>query len=146
MKNYLILRTIVKLLFPLIVFFGLYVQFHGDFSPGGGFQAGAIIAVAFIIYGVVFGMANLNKLCPKWIVHKMMGFGVLLYAGVGIFNMLLGYEFLNYNAFDPAHPSHGQHIGILIVEAGVGITVTGVLISIFYAFAERHPTLEGKDF
>jgi multicomponent Na+:H+ antiporter subunit B len=34
-------------------------------------------------------------------------------------------------------PIKGQHLGILLIEAGVGITVTGVLLTIFHAFAAR---------
>ena len=45
----LILRVCTKVLFTPIILFGLYVQFHGDFGPGGGFQAGVIVAAAFIL-------------------------------------------------------------------------------------------------
>ena len=48
MKHNLILRVIVKFLFPVIALFAFYVQFHGDYGPGGGFQAGVILSVAFI--------------------------------------------------------------------------------------------------
>ncbi|MEO5696510.1 MAG: MnhB domain-containing protein, partial [Burkholderiaceae bacterium] len=44
MRYDLILRVVAKLLIPFILLFGLYVQFHGDFGPGGGFQAGVILA------------------------------------------------------------------------------------------------------
>ena len=59
-----------------------------------------------------------------------------LYAGVGV-TMFKGGTFLAYNALDPAHPTHGQHVGILLVELGVGLTVTAVMCAIFFAFAER---------
>ena len=49
MKHNLILRFIAKFLIPVIVLFALYVQFHGDYGPGGGFQAGVIFSVAFIL-------------------------------------------------------------------------------------------------
>ena len=58
---------------------------------------------------------------PPWLVHKLLAFGVLLYAGTGIYSLFMGYAYLDYAAIDPQHPSHGQHLGILIVEAGVGI-------------------------
>ena len=54
--HHVILRVITKTLIPVIVLFGLYVQFHGDFGPGGGFQAGVILAVAIILYALVFGV------------------------------------------------------------------------------------------
>ena len=66
-RHHLILRVITKLLIGPIMLFALYVQFHGDYSPGGGFQAGVIMAVAFIIYGVVFGLATVQKVFPPWL-------------------------------------------------------------------------------
>ncbi|MEE9387866.1 MAG: Na(+)/H(+) antiporter subunit B [Paracoccaceae bacterium] len=141
MRHHLILRVITKLLASTIILFAFYVQFHGDYSPGGGFQAGVIMAVAFILYGIVFGLRAVKAVCPPWFAHKMMALGVLVYAGTGVLGMIYGFDFLDYGAFDPHHPSHGQHTGILAVEAGVGITVTGVMISIYYAFAGRPPRI-----
>jgi multicomponent Na+:H+ antiporter subunit B len=61
---------------------------------------------------------------------------VLIYAGVGIVTMVLGYNFLDYNAL--AHdPVHGQHYGILLVELGVGITVAAVMMNMFFKFTWR---------
>ena len=145
MRHHLILRVITKLLVGTIFLFALYVQFHGDYSPGGGFQAGVIKAVGIILYGIVFSVAKAQKVFPTWLVHKLVAFGVLLYGGTGIFSMLMGYAYLDYTAIDPQHPSHGQHLGILIVELGVGITVTGVMVAIYYAFASRTPVLSDED-
>ncbi len=145
MQHHLILRVITKLLVSTIILFSLYVQFHGDFSPGGGFQAGVIMAAAFIFYGLVFGLENVQRVFPPWIVHRMMALGVMIYAGTGFFSMFLGYDYLDYNAFAPHHPSHGQHYGILAVELGVLVTVTGVMVAIYYAFAGRPPQVSDED-
>ena len=130
-----VFRVTTKILFAPIIVYGLYVQFHGDFGPGGGFQAGVIIAAAFILYGLVFGMAALRRLAPPKIVAVFMAIGVLLYSAVGVASLLLGSNFLDYNALDAHDPAHGQHIGILLVEAGVGITVTSVMLVLFFTFA-----------
>lgn len=145
MQHHLILRVITKLLVSTIILFSLYVQFHGDFSPGGGFQAGVIMAAAFIFYGLVFGLENVQKVFPPWIVHRMMALGVMIYAGTGFVSLFLGYDYLDYNAFAPEHPSHGQHYGILAVELGVLVTVTGVMVAIYYAFAGRPPQVSDED-
>ena len=145
MRHHLILRVITKLLVGTIILFAFYVQFHGDFSPGGGFQAGVIMAVAFIIYGVVFSLRKAQAVFPPWLVHKLVALGVLIYAGTGLVSLVLGYEYLNYGAFSPHHPEHGQHWGILIVELGVGITVTGVMVAIYYAFAARPPRISDEE-
>ncbi len=136
MRGYLVLRVIAKLLIPFILVFALYVQFHGDFGPGGGFQAGVIVAAAIIFHALIYGLPITRRVVPEWVVEIMVAAGILLYAGVGVAAMLLGGNFLDYSVL--AHePSHGQHRGIFLVELGVGITVTGVMLMIFYMFAGR---------
>ncbi|MGB0955131.1 MAG: Na(+)/H(+) antiporter subunit B [Panacagrimonas sp.] len=136
-SEYRILRVVSKLLVPFILLFALYVQFHGDYGPGGGFQAGVIFAAGIILYGLVFGLKRAQQVLPLALMLRLVPLGVLLYAGVGAVNMLNGGNFLDYDTIDPHHPVHGQHLGILLVELGVGITVTAVMVCIFYAFAGR---------
>lgn len=136
MKNDLVLRVIGKLLIPFILLFALYVQFHGDFGPGGGFQAGTIFAAGIVFYALIFGLENARKVIPDRLVEAMLAAGVLLYAGVGVAGLLLGGNYLDYFALD-ADPIHGQHRGIFWVEAGVAVTVCGVMLKIFYMFASR---------
>lgn len=136
MKRHHVLRIVGKLLLPVILLFGLYVQFHGDFGPGGGFQAGVIFAVGFILYGIIFGVQEARRIARPAIVRAAIALGVLIYAGVGVVSLLLGANYLDYSPF--AHePAHGQHVGILLVELGVGITVAAVMIAIFFNFADR---------
>ncbi|HZD24835.1 MAG TPA: Na(+)/H(+) antiporter subunit B [Alphaproteobacteria bacterium] len=138
MRHHRVLRVIAKLLIPFILLFALYVQFHGDFGPGGGFQAGVIFASAFILYALVQGLENARKVAPTWLVEKLVALGVLIYAGVGIAGLLLGGNYLDYSVL--AHdPVHGQELGIMLIELGVGITVAATMISIFFAFAGREP-------
>ena len=144
MRHHLILQVITKLFVAPILLFALYVQFHGDYSPGGGFQAGVIFAVAFILFGIVFGMRKVTRVFPPWLVHRFAALGVLIYAGTGVLGFLRGGHFLNYSVL--AHdPIHGQHYGIIAVELGVGVTVASVIIAIFYAFASRPPRISDKE-
>ena len=142
MRHDLILRVVAKLMIPFIVLFALYVQFHGDFGPGGGFQAGVILAAAVIFYGLIFGLADARKLVPEPLVESMMAIGVLLYGGVGVAGLLLGGNYLDYFVLDP-NSVHGQHRGIFWVEVGVAVTVSGVMLKIFYMFADRGKVDEG---
>ena len=136
MRYDLVLRVVAKLLIPFIVLFALYVQFHGDFGPGGGFQAGVILAAAVIFYALIFGLADARRLVPEPLVESMMAAGVLLYAGVGVAGLLLGGNYLDYFVLDPS-PVLGQHRGIFWVEVGVAVTVSGVMLKVFYMFADR---------
>jgi multicomponent Na+:H+ antiporter subunit B len=136
MHSYLVLRVVAKLLLPFILLFALYVQFHGDYGPGGGFQAGVIFAAGFILYVLIYGLRNADQVLPRGILRFGYSCGVLLFAGVGIYDMLLGGKYLDYSVM--AHdPVHGQHAGIFLVELGVGITVASVMVSVFFTFARR---------
>ena len=136
MKSDMILRVIAKLLMPFMLIFALYVQFHGEFGPGGGFQAGVIAAGAVVFYAIIFGLAEGQRLMPEWVVEKMLATGVLLYATVGLAGIALGGNYLDYFVLD-ADSVRGQLRGIFWVEAGVGLTVAGVMIKLFYLFAGR---------
>jgi multicomponent Na+:H+ antiporter subunit B len=132
-----VLRVIAKLLIPFILLFGLYVQFHGDYGPGGGFQAGVIFAAGVILYALVFGLEPARRGVPMSALRPLVALGVLLYGGVGVVSLLLGGAYLDYNVLAPDDPAQGQHIGILLVELGVGITVTAAMIMLFFSFAGR---------
>jgi multicomponent Na+:H+ antiporter subunit B len=136
MKGFLVLRIIAKLLIPYILVFALYVQFHGDFGPGGGFQAGVIAAAAIMLYGLIFGLPSARRLVPDPVVETMIGLGVLIYAGVGVVGLLLGGNYLDYFLLH-RDPVAGQLRGIFWVEVGVAVTVNGVMLKIFYMFAGR---------
>ena len=134
--KYVLLRVMAKVLIPPILLFALYVQFHGDYGPGGGFQAGVIFAAGFVLYTLVFGLKQAQQVVGLGILKVLSAFGVLLYGGVGVATMILGGNFLDYDVL--AHdPVHGQHLGILIIELGVGITVFAVMLTIFYTFTGR---------
>ena len=137
MKGNLVLRIVSKFLIPLIILFALYVQFHGDFGPGGGFQAGVIFASAFILYTIVFDLDAARRAMPPKVLRFFASFGVLLYAGTGIASILAGGAFLDYNRL-ATDPVAGQHLGILVIELGVGITVASVILLIFFSFAGRN--------
>jgi multicomponent Na+:H+ antiporter subunit B len=135
MQETVILRSVTKALIPLVLLFALYVQFHGDFGPGGGFQAGVIFAAGLILYAMIFGPVALQRVVPPRVVELGIVTGVLIYGGTGLACLLRGYAFLDYTALDPHHPSHGQHLGILLVELGVGVTVTAVMLTVYYYFS-----------
>jgi len=136
MRLDVILRVSAKLLIPFILLFAIYVQFHGHYSPGGGFQAGVIAAAAVVFYAIVFGIRAALKVVPASVVEALVPLGVVIYAGTGVLNMMQGYHYLDY---DPllTDPVEGQYWGVFIVEVGVLVTVAGAMISIFYAFALR---------
>jgi len=136
MRGDLVLRVVAKLLIPFMLLFALYVQFHGELGPGGGFQAGVIIAAAIVFYAIIFGLPAAQRLLPDTVVETMVAAGVLIFAGVGLLGIVLGGNYLDYFVLDP-NPVHGQERGIFWIEIGVAVTVAGVMLKVFYMFAGR---------
>lgn len=144
MREHTVLRVVAQLIIPPILIFALYIQFHGDYSPGGGFQAGVIFASAIILYGLIFGVAAARAAIPPPALRIGASLGVLIYGGTGVATMLAGGNFLDYGQL--AHdPVHGQHYGLLIVEFGVGLTVACIMIAMFYVFAGRSRVRESDE-
>ena len=133
-KKNIIVRETGHLLIPAILLFGLYVQFHGDYGPGGGFQAGVIFASGIILYALLHGVKRAEKIISLRLTKILAALGLLLYAGVGVLGMLLGGNYLDYNVLSE-DALKGQHWGIFFIELGVGITVGMVVLAVFYAFS-----------
>ncbi|MBN7797218.1 Na(+)/H(+) antiporter subunit B [Parahaliea mediterranea] len=136
-----ILQVVSKLLIPFMLLFAFYVQFHGEYGPGGGFQAGVIFASGIILYGLLYGLPTVCRVIPPPVVEVLAAVGALIYGLTGVLSLLAGKNFLDYSAL-AADPVTGQHIGIIAIELGVGIAVAAVIITIYYAFAGRLHTRE----
>lgn len=144
MREHGILRIVARLLIPLIMLFALYIQFHGDYSPGGGFQAGVVFSAAWILFVLIYGLEDALRVIPERAMFVLMLLGVLLYAAVGIAGVLLGGNFLDFYPLLPG--KHGaQQFGIITVELGVGVTVATVMMLIFTQFARRRRLLAEVD-
>ena len=145
--HHVILRVISKCFIPLIVIYGFYVQFHGEVGPGGAFQAGVVLAVAVILNALIFGLAATMRAVPPAFARRLAAVGVLLFAGVGVWAVLEGGAFLEYQALfgEPPGGHDGQHVGIILVELGVLFAVTGAMITIFYALAGRVAEIRDED-
>ncbi len=143
-EQQLILRIVAKILIPFILLFSLYVQFHGEYGPGGGFQAGVIFAAGIILYSMLFGLDTARRVINQTLVQLIAAVGVLLYGSVGMVSFLTGGNFLDYNVLLD-NPIAGQHLGIILIELGVGFTVTSVMIIIYFSFAGRKESPQPKD-
>lgn len=129
-----ILSSAVFALFPIVLLYAFYVQFHGDFGPGGGFQGGVLVGAVFFLIILYFGKQVANSFLNINTLVKALALGVLIYGGTGIVTMLLGGKYLDYLVFgNDTH--HAYHYGLFSIEFGVGITVfaaVSTIISQFY--------------
>ena len=126
-----ILRETAHTLAPTTLLYALYVQFHGDYGPGGGFQAGVIFSVGLILYALTYGVDKARAVLSRRTAEALAAAGLLLYALTGVAGIVRGGAFLDY-ALLAATPLSGQHVGIFAIELGVGVTIVGVVMLIFY--------------
>ncbi|QKX01865.1 Na(+)/H(+) antiporter subunit B [Wolbachia endosymbiont of Cruorifilaria tuberocauda] len=131
-----VLNTVTFLMVPFIILFALYIQFHGEYTPGGGFQAGIIIASGIILYSMLFGISTTLKAVPYHVIKFINILGILIYGGTGIVTILLGKNFLSYNIL-LANSVSGQKLGIFLVELGVTFTVCCSMLIIYISFAHK---------
>ncbi len=136
MKNNAILRIMARFLIPLILMLALYIQFHGEYSPGGGFQAGLVFASGWILYVLIYGLERGLSAIPLDAMYKLCAAGVLIYALTGVAGVVMGGLFLEFTPLLDS-PQSAQQAGIIIVELGVGVTVASVSMLLFALFAGR---------
>ncbi|MEO1795306.1 MAG: MnhB domain-containing protein, partial [Pseudomonadota bacterium] len=96
MRLDVILRITSKLILPFILLFALYVHFHGDFGPGGGFQAGVIAAGMLILFSIIFGVYAAKQVVSETVATVMVPLGILIYASAGIPALLVNQNYLNF--------------------------------------------------
>ncbi len=127
-----IVRTMSRLLIPLIQLFALYVLFFGQYGPGGGFAGGVMLGASLILGTLVFGPEAAPCLLAKKLIHGD-GIGLMIFAGVGGLCLIGGGEFLNYSNLEIPWvdtDSRRRYLGILVTQIGVAvdIAVTALLI------------------
>ena len=131
----IIVRTMSRMLIPLIQLFALYVVFFGQFGPGGGFSGGVILGTSLILGILVFGPeAPVSRLAQK-VIHGD-GIGLLIFVGVGGLCLIGGGEFLNYanleipgiDLIDSA--AQRRSLGIVLTQIGVAVDIAVTAISI----------------
>ena len=130
----LVITKVTRFILPLILLFSFYIQFHGEVSPGGGFQAGAIIAASLILYAMAFGEENLLSVISIFKLKIIAVIGVIIYISVGLVGFIKKSSFLDYNIL-AVNQVMGQKIGIVMIEIGVGITVSAAMLIIYLSLA-----------
>lgn len=123
---------------PFILVFGSYVLVHGEASPGGGFQAGAIVAAAILLGRLTLGIELTGHRIPtRWLLLGASA-GGFLYIVTGVIPLFFGANYLDYSAIPlewfnaiAEHDRTNRAMGIFIVELGVFLTVVSVLVLLF---------------
>lgn len=123
-----------RLLSPYIMLFGIYVIFHGHYSPGGGFQGGALLASSIILIRISGGRIISRLQIREFITTPLAAIGVIVYFLAGFVAVLYGGYFLDYEALPfpgDLSPAELRYYGILVIEIGIGIAVMAILVMIY---------------
>jgi multicomponent Na+:H+ antiporter subunit B len=129
----IIVIVVSRLLARLIQLFGIYVIIHGHYSPGGGFQGGALLAAGILLLRMTEGMEGSQSELPSALGIPVAAVGALLFAGLGVVPVFFGGAFLDYGAIPipGMEPMWVRHYGMLVVEVGIGLAVMTALVAIF---------------
>ncbi len=142
-----IVRTMSRLLIPLIQLLALYVLFFGQYGPGGGFVGGVMLGASLILGILVFGPEASPYLVAKNVIHGD-GIGLIIFAGGGGLCLIGGGEFLNYSNLEIPWvdtDSRRRYLGILLTQVGVAVDIAVTAISIVFSLSLIDDSEESHD-
>lgn len=143
-----IVTTTIQIMIPFMILLGLYIQLNGEYSPGGGFQSGVIIASALIACSLIFGSNIVEQVVNIRFLSILGSIGTLIYVITGLIPTFFGGRYLDYNHI-LCNPiinkmtnirqceTYSQQLGVFTIEIGVGLTVFSVISFIFLHLANR---------
>jgi len=121
-----IVATGSRLLFPLILLFGIYVFLHGHLTPGGGFQGGAVIASAFLL----LYLARPGQTVSRVKLGVGEAVGGLVFVVVGVLGIVFAGYFL-HNFLPKGQPNVLLSAGIIpLIYIAIGVKVGSELAGI----------------
>ena len=128
-----IVDMVCRAMVPVIQLFALYVLAFGHYSPGGGFQGGAILAASILLSRLCLGKERSYQQFPPAIGPILAAIGLLIYSGIGLVAMLSGGSYLDYGSLPLPWFDHAmlRYWGIFGIEVGVFFGVCGIMVTIF---------------
>jgi multicomponent Na+:H+ antiporter subunit B len=126
-----ILRAAVRVLMPLLLLFALFLLLRGHNQPGGGFVSGLVVAAAFALHSIAFGLAAARRALlvePS----TLLGLGLAVALASGLTAVLVGQPFLT-----GVWTTFGITLGTpLLFDIGVFLVVVGVVLTMTFTLAE----------
>ncbi|MCI4647690.1 MnhB domain-containing protein [Phaeodactylibacter sp.] len=132
----LILATLLRALTPLFISFALYMFFRGHDKPGGGFIAGLIASIPFMLHAMVFGYERTRQVFR---VKPLMlaALGLLMALLSGFFAVLKGEPYLTSAWVTQKLPLVGKIGTPIFFDFGVLLVVFGVVLQITFLLTEE---------
>ena len=135
----LIVRTVVRFCVPVIILFAAYVILHGETSPGGGFQGGAVLGASAVVFVLAFGLPVATRRMPLKVRMPLESSAPIGFLAMGLIGMVCGVSFLTYLL--PQLHGHAVHTAsmlmLMVVEIGIGLGGGMILISIVFAMSRE---------
>lgn len=136
-RSSLVLRTAIRLVFPLTLVLAFYALLRGHDAPGGGFIGGLMAAIGFSVYRMAFGREAFYRLLPvhpRWLVVG----GLSLALCIGTIPLLFGQPILRSGVTTLQVGRDGIHLGSpMLFDFGVFLVVVGVAIGMITRLGEE---------
>lgn len=135
--NDVILKTVAKAVVLVIMTFGLYLFISGHNSPGGGFIGGLVLASAFVLLFLSYDVETVSEGIPISF-KKLSALGVLISMTSALVPVFFGQPFLSqsFGYFDLPLFGETELATVTIFEAGIALTVIGVVVNIILSISE----------
>lgn len=142
----LLLRTMVRLLMPLILLFSVFVFARGHHDPGGGFIGGLVAGAGLVLWIISTGAEEARA---RFRVHPTLlaAFGLACATIAGILPPLLGRPMLR-SLWYPLPLPGGGHFEIgttTLFDLGVYFVVVGTVLLFVFTLELRPSRLEESD-
>ena len=136
MISTMILKVAARIVVPLSLVFAMFIYFKGHQTPGGGFVAGLVAAVALILHRLSFGKKSIERMLPLR-ERSLIALGLLLAMGTGAAALWFGLPFLTSNHGHEPLPGGYEWASVMVFDLGVALVVTGVIVGMINALTDE---------
>jgi multicomponent Na+:H+ antiporter subunit B len=124
-------------LIPLILAFGAYLVFHGQLTPGGGFQGGVVLAAGPISILLAGRYLSMKRVAPERLLEAADSLGAAAYALIGLGGLIFAGIYLK-DFLPLGFSGHLLSSGIMpLNSAAVGLEVTGAFLLTWTEFLDQ---------
>jgi multicomponent Na+:H+ antiporter subunit B len=138
------LRVMSLVLIPLLVALGVYLALHGALTPGGGFQAGIVLAAGPLAILLAGRYLALKRVAPQWALEALDALGATAYAAIGLGGLIFASAYLE-NFLPLGTPGQLLSAGTMPLNSiAVGLEVTGAFLLTWTEFLDQDVVV-GRD-
>jgi multicomponent Na+:H+ antiporter subunit B len=131
------LKLTSLILIPLIIAFGAYLVFHGQLTPGGGFQGGIVLAAGPLAVLLAGRYLSMKRIAPQPVLEAADSIGAAGYALVGLGGLIFAGVFLK-NFMPLGATGHLLSSGMMPLNSiAVGLEVAGAFLLIWTEFLDQ---------